>query len=258
MTIRVDDNWWRDIFDEVYLMTDARSVADDDLTRREVNFLEAVLAPRPDDPILDLCGGEGRHSLELARRGYRDTTILDYSDYLVTRGWAQARREGLPVRFVRGDARDTGLPAASYRFVLVMASSFGYFPDETENQRILREANRLLGNPGTLLLDLPDRDHVRGHFRPESCHEVNDDVSVVRRRELGRDILRCRETVISKRTGLIRENTYCTRLYNPARISRLLRKAGFPRVTCHQNFMGREGEGDFGCMTNRMVVLAEK
>jgi hypothetical protein len=29
MTIQVDDNWWKDLFDEVYLITDARSVCDD-------------------------------------------------------------------------------------------------------------------------------------------------------------------------------------------------------------------------------------
>ena len=36
MSIPVNSGWWRTLFDEVYLLTDARSVCDQDITRREV------------------------------------------------------------------------------------------------------------------------------------------------------------------------------------------------------------------------------
>ena len=43
MSKRADENWWRHIFDDLYLLTDARSVCDEELTRLEVDFLvEAV------------------------------------------------------------------------------------------------------------------------------------------------------------------------------------------------------------------------
>ncbi|MBW2609946.1 MAG: hypothetical protein JRC68_06350 [Deltaproteobacteria bacterium] len=41
-----------------------------------------------------------------------------------------------------------------------MASSFGYFSDEGNNEKILRESFRLLMQEGLLLLDLPNRDFV--------------------------------------------------------------------------------------------------
>jgi hypothetical protein len=34
--------------------------------------------------------------------------------------------------------------------------------------------------------------------------------------------------------------------------------AGFSSVICQENFMNREAEGDYGCMTNRMLVTAKK
>ena len=43
MSLQVDKNWWKEIFDEVYLLTDARSVCDDTLTKKEVDFLETIL-----------------------------------------------------------------------------------------------------------------------------------------------------------------------------------------------------------------------
>jgi len=43
MNIQIDKDWWKDIFDEVYLQTDARSVCDESLTCQEVDFLEQAL-----------------------------------------------------------------------------------------------------------------------------------------------------------------------------------------------------------------------
>jgi len=152
MKTRVDEEWWKDLFDEVYLLTDARSVCDEELTCREVDFLQGTLCPDTSDPILDLCGGQGRHSLELSGRGFTDVTVLDYSRYLIDLGKKRAEQEGLDTTFIRGDARDTGLPARSFRFIIVMASSFGYFADEGENKKIVMEAFRLLMPGGILLL----------------------------------------------------------------------------------------------------------
>ncbi len=54
--LEVDPLWWQTLFDEVYLMTDARSVCDDELTCREADFLEEALELNCADRILDLCG----------------------------------------------------------------------------------------------------------------------------------------------------------------------------------------------------------
>jgi len=43
MTIQIDNDWWKNIFDDIYLLTDSRSVCDDTLTRSEVDFIEKAL-----------------------------------------------------------------------------------------------------------------------------------------------------------------------------------------------------------------------
>jgi len=258
MNIQADDNWWQNIFDEIYLMTDARSVCDEKLTCQEVDFLEGTLNLDKSASILDLCGGQGRHSLELSRRGYKNITVLDYSRYLIDLGKERAREEGLNTVFIQGDARNTGLLGQSFQFIIIMASSFGYFANEDENKKILNEAFRLIMPNGTLLLDLPDRDYVLQNFKPFSRHKVNEDIAVSRERELGDDIIYSRETVTSKQRGGIRDSTYCTRLYSPEKITDFMYSAGFSSVICQRNFMNREAEGDYGCMTNRMLVTAKK
>ena len=83
MNIKVNPDWWKTMFDEVYLLTDARSVCDPTITRREVDVICELLPIQGSHKILDLCGGHGRHSFELSRRGFEACTLLDYSQTLI-------------------------------------------------------------------------------------------------------------------------------------------------------------------------------
>ena len=256
--VEMDPDWWKHLFDETYLITDARSVCDDELSCREVDFLEAALGLKSHWPILDLCGGQGRHSLELTRRGYTQVTVVDYSRFLIDSGRAKAEEEGLQIRFLNRDARDTGLPGASFRVAFMMASSLGYFVDNSQNQTILQEAYRVLVPGGILLLDLPNREYVMEHFSPQSWHEAGGGFVVCRQRRLEEDVIYGREMVISKRGGLIRDATYCTRLYSPEKLRHMLIAAGFHWISVEGDFVSHEKRGDYGLMTNRMIAIAKK
>ena len=258
MTIIVHEDWWKTIFDELYLQTDARSVCDDNLTRMEVDFLQDVLKPSRFSHILDLCGGQGRHSLELSRRGFDNVTVLDYSSYLLDLGKNKAHRENLCTSFLRGDARTVGLKGHCFTFIIVMASSFGYFVEETENRKVIREIYRLLVPGGMLLLDLPYREFVLRNFKNESVHQIDGDLSVRRIREQRNGVIYSREIVMSAKKGKIRDNSYCIRLFSVAEISALLASVGFADIRTWGDFMCRADQGDFGCMTNRMIILAQK
>lgn len=258
MKNKLNKDWWKYIFDELYLLTDSRSVCDQSLTRQEVDFIGQFVEQNKEAAILDLCGGQGRHSLELSRRGFTDVTVLDYSFCLINLGREQARKENLEVNFIRGDARNTGLETGRYRYVILMAGSFGYFIELEENTRILKEISRLLSKKGRVLLDLPDRDYCMKNFQPFSSHAVDQDVMVERHRETDNDILYCREIVRSSGKGILRDTVYCIRLFTPALINSLLTMAGLTPVSLSHGFMDRQSSGDYGCMTNRQIVIAEK
>ncbi len=258
--IRVDPDWWKTLFDEVYLVTDAPFVCDPALTKREVDVVETLLTLHPTSRVLDLCGGQGRHAMELARRGYQQLTVLDYSDFLLCRGRWEATTAGLTVTFCQGDARATFLPAASWDVVLLLANSFGYFVDAADDRRMLAEVARLLAPGGQFLLDLIDREAALRHFCAESWHEATEDMVVCWKRELVQDVIRVRELVLSKTAGLVRDRTYAERLYSTADIRQLLHDVGFDQVTMHQNAFVHDPDHDtdYGLATNRMLVTARK
>jgi len=258
MTIEVPPDWWKSLFDEIYLLTDARSVADTDLTRREVDMLCELLKLQTGDRILDLCGGQGRHSLELARRGFTGCTVLDFSEVLLEQGRISARAAKCRLEFVQGDATATGLPAESFDHVLILGNSLGYLPDPQDDLRIIREARRLLRPGGWLLIDVTDGEVVRERFTPNAWHEIADAIVVCRQRILDEQAIRCREVVLCKERGLLRDQTYAIRTYSADRLERMVDAAGLIRIGSQKGFANEQLEGDYGFMNHRLLIKGQK
>jgi D-alanine-D-alanine ligase len=253
-----DPTWWQHIFDETYLVTDARSVCCPEVTATEVDMVEATLGLGADDLILDLCGGQGRHAIELTRRGYRNVMVFDYSQVLLEVGSHDATKVGSSVHFCRGDACRVGLADDSFDVVLVMGNSFGYFKEDSQNKEILREIRRLLKPGGKVLLDLIHSDYARAHFKPSSWHEANEDIVVCRERELQNEGVLVREIVLSKERGLIRDVRYFARLFQPQDMEALLTECGFQHLDCGGLLVSHPKADDYGLLNKRMLVTAFK
>lgn len=256
MSLDVNPEWWKTLFDEVYLLTDARSVADTEVTRREVDIICELLPLQPQDRILDLCGGQGRHSFELLQRGYSGCTVLDYSEVLLEQGRQRCRGNGSSIAFVQGDATRTGLPEATFDHVMILGNSLGYLPQTTDDLQILCETRRLLRPGGNLLIDITDGAVVRERFNANAWHEIEEKILVCRQRELTADAVQVREMVVCKERGLIRDQTYAIRTYEAEKIEALVGEAGFRKIALHRNFSPQRKNGDYGFMNHRLLLTA--
>lgn len=258
MTITVDPDWWKSMFDEVYLLTDARSVCDHALTRKEVDLVVALLPILPRHRILDLCGGHGRHSLELQARGFSGCVVQDFSHLLLTRARSQGQTNEGRLDCVLSDARNTGFRSGTFDHVLIMGNSLGYVAESNADLEILVECHRLLRRNGWLLLDLTDGEAVRRRFLPRAWHEIGPDVIVCREREMMEGAVSVREVVLSRSTGLIRDRTYAIRFYDAEALRMLLFRAGFEDVRIIRDFSPHAMEGDYGFMSSRMIARGRK
>ncbi|MBC2715489.1 MAG: class I SAM-dependent methyltransferase [Desulfobacteraceae bacterium] len=259
MTINVAPDWWKTLFDEVYLTTDARTVCNHELTCREIDIFCKLISINPDDSLLDFCGGHGRHSLELYRRGYKKCTVFDYSHTLLRVGAENAANLKCNIRFIQGDARNSQLEDEKYDHVMILGNSLGYVPDEKSDFSILSESFRVLRSKGRLLLDVTDGKSVRERLMPIAWHEIGDDVVVCRQREVNNNYIYAREMVLSKKDGLIRDKNYCIRIYEKNYLKELLGAAGFTDVNIFsQNSIAGINEADRGCMNHRLIITACK
>jgi D-alanine-D-alanine ligase len=258
MSIKVDPDWWKKIFDEVYLLTDARSVCDEELTRREVDLILEILPIQQEQKILDLCGGHGRHSLELCARSFTGCTLLDYSKDLIDLARSNAKKKNFQIKYLQKDARDTGLPSESFDHVLILGNSLGYIDEPDADEMILEEAKRVLRKKGWILIDVTDGSTVGETLTPTAWHEIDADKVVCRKRELVGKRINARELVLSKKEGLIRDSTYSIRVYESRELAVLLKKVGFKKIKVQTAFRAHLDKGDYGFMNRRMLAIGQK
>ncbi len=253
----VRSDWWRGIFNSLYLKTDADVVDDQNITRQEVELFATVLKLSPDDRILDLCCGQGRHSLEMARRGLKNVEGLDRSHYLIQRGKANARKEGLSVKFREGDARKLPYPADSFDVVVILGNSFGYFETVQDDLRVLKEVCRVLKPWGRLLVDVSDGDFMRKNFQSRSWEWIDKKHFVCRERSLSADGQRLisREVITEVEKGVLADQFYAERLYTQESIGKLMKDAGFADTTFHSSLSpNSQRNQDLGMMEQRIIL----
>lgn len=255
----VHPDWWRRIFNSMYLKTDADVVEDKAITKAEIDLFLSILNPSKEDRILDLCCGQGRHSLELARRGFKNVEGLDRSHYLIQKAKARAKKEGLNVKFREGDARKLPYQADTFDIVLLLGNSFGYFETIQDDIRVLKEVFKVLKPQGRILIDVADGEYLRENFQARSWEWIDKKHFVCRERSLSWDKQRLisREVITHVEKGVIADQFYAERLYTRESLREILTAAGFSDVVIHGEVKaGSQRNQDLGMMERRIIVTA--
>jgi D-alanine-D-alanine ligase len=252
-------DWWRKLFNAVYLKTDGDVVENGLNTQREVDLLIRAAGLEPNDRILDLCCGQGRHCMELVRRGFQHVTGIDRSRYLIRLARRRAKTQGLNVAFHEGDARRFRIPADSFHCVAILGNSFGYFEREEDDRRVLEAVKRVLHSGGTLVMDIVDGDWMRTHFEPRTWEWIDQNHLVCRERSLSANGTRLisREVVVHCERGVIVDQFYAERLYSRQHICKLLESVGFRSIRDHGSLLAESDRNqDLGMMAHRMLFAA--
>jgi SAM-dependent methyltransferase len=93
-------------------------------TKAEIPFLLKILKLPKSAKILDIGCGTGRHSIELAKRGYRMTGI-DQSSGMLTQAGKDAEKAKAKVNFIQADATDFKLPIRFDAAICLCEGAFG-------------------------------------------------------------------------------------------------------------------------------------
>lgn len=219
----------------------------------QVDGLLALLEMRPPARVLDVCSGYGRHSVELARRGF-DVAGVDISELQVAVACRYARESGVAPAFAVGDARALPL-SGPFDAAINMFLSFGYFATDEESQAVLYGVARVLRRGGRLLIDFWNREYEIRNFQPTVVDRRDDEIIEIEDWKFdplaGR--LSWLNTVIFP-DGRREAWTQSIRAFTAAEVRAMLERAGFTLLALYGSLQGDPYTMD----SEAAVFVAEK
>lgn len=223
-------------------------------TQEEVDGVLSLLNPTPGSHILDWCGGWGRHSIELAKRGFR-VTLLDFAPNHIQMAREVAKAAGVSLDFVCADFRKTPSTIQADFAVNLFTAGLGCLTEEDDAQA-LRSLYAAL-KPGALfLLDTISLFWLVKNYQPRGWDEDEDRS---RRRFETREFdfwtNRNRAQAFFWEKGKKeKESEIDLRIYSPAELAAVLRRAGFEPVELFGDFDGQE----FGFDSRRLIMISRR
>ncbi len=200
-------------------------------TSGECDFIEREIGGDKSKRILDIGCGTGRHSVELARRGY-GVVGVDLSEAQLRRAREKAAAAGVGAEFRRCDARELPFAAEFELAIMLCEGAFPLMETDEMNFAILQGTARALKPGGKFIFTT-----LNGLF--PLFHSVKDFLE----REKGESGVACREssfdlmtfrdrsvTVVEDDSGRRMELRCDERYYVPSEISWLLKSLGFRNI----------------------------
>lgn len=235
--------WYEEYFDKFGEQYDKEPFTQG--TKGEVDFIEEEMGYDRSKKILDIGCGTGRHSLELARRGYR-VVGMDLSKSFIERARRLAKEEQLDnVTFLECDARDLHFENEFDIVLSICEGAFSLMETDRMNFRILENIWKALRGDGKFILTTLSAVYAL-------THKLGGEFDVVTFRE--RFPLEAAEA-----DGRKKRYDCEQRYYAYTEINWLLRSLGFRHVEffgCKLGAFSRErkpSKDDF-----EMLVVAEK
>ncbi len=241
-------NWYENFFHGLALDF-WRAAVTPQLTANEVDFAvaELHLDGRKGARVLDCPCGNGRHSLELARRGYAVTGI-DISNEFLAEARANARAAALPIEFL---LRDMSAIEGESRFdaAVCFGNSFGYL-SHASTQRFLSGLARALVPGGRLLIDTGA---LAESLLPNLEERFEMEMGGVRMTVDHRyDALKSRmeATYVFQQGDRVERSDMNQHVYSAGELVRMLEAAGFSDVTI-------TGGGEMGAAASKPFALGD-
>lgn len=253
MTGETETPWYVQFFKGDYLRVYGHTLQQD-RTDLETQFAIHALGIQPNHRVLDLCCGQGRHSIALAKTGL-DVTGVDLSAEMLDIARSEATDAGLKLTLRQADMRQ--LPddfENQFDAVINMFSSFGYLESEDDDQQVLHQVAKSLKLGGKLLMDLLNREWVIINNEEFDWHQHEDGRVVLERRVLSleQSINHLTYTeILPDGTSRVMSDLQM-RLYTLTELIKMLGNAGLTLQSVYGGFRGE----DYGVNTRRMIIVA--
>jgi len=219
---------------------------------QEVDLLLELLELAPSASLLDLGCGQGRHALELARRGYRVTGVDRTEEYL-DEARRRSQEAGLKVEWVLRDMRRFRR-SQSFDAAINLFTTFGYFKDPRDDRRVMANLCTALRPGGRLVMDMIGKEVLARIFRPRDWDRLEDGAIFLEERHVESGWSWIENTWTIVRGQQIEEFHFGHRLYSAAELESLACEVGFEVL----GTFGWLDQRPYDHAAERLVLLARR
>jgi len=207
------------------------------ITQKQIDFVLDKTGARKGARVLDVCCGFGRHSLELARRGF-EVVGIDRNEAYLAEARRLAKQENLTAEFVQMDMRELSFERG-FDLAINLWTSFGYYDDAT-NASILKRIRACLVTGAKFLIELDNRDWYVRHFSPRVWLPQQEGVIVLQDREFDIEASVHRMVWTFIKDGRVTTRVlYNVRYYSCHELVALLKNAGFTDIEVLPDMRGK-------------------
>jgi len=186
--------------------------------------------------VLDLGCGPGRHTLELARRGYKVTGVDRTERYLAALK-ASADKEHLPLEIVQSDMRDF-VRQEAFDVAVNLYTAFGYFVDIEDDRRVLKNLFDSLKPGGKAVLQMNCKERLARIFQPRGWEEVNGEFKLEERTPHPDWSGIHNRWIHISREGIKTEFIFDLRIYSAVELKTEMLNVGFSKVDIYGGLSG--------------------
>lgn len=201
----------------------------------EAEALAGLLGLVQGDAVLDACCGVGRHSIPLARNGFRVTGV-DITGEFIEAARSTAEAEGLSPEFVTSDILCYSAQQ-KFQAVINMYTSFGYFPSQEEDLVFLKKMREHLLPGGKIMIETRGKEIAARDFIENEWYE-KDGNYVLAHYSISDDfsLLFNRWILVTKEDRY--DYSFAQRLYSAMEGKKMLSEAGYDDVEVYGSLIG--------------------
>ena len=245
--------WWQTFYSGHYVDFHRDAVSKKP-TAEEVDFMLRLFQLPAEATVLDLGCGEGRHAIEMAKRGCR-VTAVDVTEPLLDIARTNAAKQQVDVQFEQHDMRN--LPWEDhFDAAYCVWGSFGIF-DEQGNRDLLRSTHHALKPGGRLIIENHSLETLLPRFQTANTwRAIGDSLLHLEERHFDHATSRLESAwiFVDQTTGQIEKDALSMRIYTYYELCRLLESAGFDQFAGYDTITGEP----FRLGAARLTLLSTK